>query len=174
MRLPARSFRRIALLASALAAAPAMAAVHAPHLDIASFDQLAQPLPLPYNTTADADRAVTEARQRAIARHKLLLVDLGGNWCPDCRILAGTLENPRLKAFVEEHYELVMVDIGRFDKNLQIPARYGITRRLDGVPALLVIDPRDNRLIDKGHVTALADARSMSPQALADWLASWL
>jgi thiol-disulfide isomerase/thioredoxin len=174
MRLPARSLCRIALLASALAAAPAMAAVHAPHLDIASFDQLAQPLPLPYNTTVDADRAVTEARQRAIARHKLLLVDLGGNWCPDCRILAGTLENPRLKAFVEEHYELVMVDIGRFDKNLQIPARYGITRRLDGVPALLVIDPHDNRLIDKGHVTALADARNMSPQALADWLASWL
>lgn len=174
MRLSARSLYRIAVLASALAATPAMAAIHAPQLGIASFDQLAQPLPLPYNTTADADRAVTEARQRAIAQHKLLLIDLGGNWCPDCRVLAGTLENPKLKAFVEQHYELVMVDIGRFDKNLKIPVRYGITRRLDGVPALLVIDPHDNRLIDKGHITALADARSMSPQALADWLASWL
>ena len=28
-------------------------------------------------------------------------------------------------------------------------------------------------LIDRGHVSALADARSMSPQGLADWLASW-
>lgn len=174
MRPPARSLCRIALLASALAAAPAMAAVHAPHLDITSFDQLAQPLPLPYNTAVDADRAVTEARQRAIAGHKLLLIDLGGNWCLDCRILAGTIETPRLKAFVEAHYEVVTVDVGRFDKNGQIAARYGITGRLQGVPSVLVVEPHSNKLINQGHTAALADARSMSPQALADWLASWV
>ena len=179
MRLPTRSFRLgfpkgTALLAAALLATPAMAAVHPPHLDIATFDQLAQPLPLPYHPAEDADRAVTEARQRAIATHKLLIIDLGGNWCLDCRILAGTIENPKLKAFVDAHYEVVTVDIGRFDKNLQVPARYGITKRLEGVPALLVIEPRSNRLIDAGHIAALADARSMTPQSLADWLASWL
>jgi hypothetical protein len=27
--------------------------------------------------------------------------------------------------------------------------------------------------VNGGHVTALADARSLSPQALADWLAQW-
>ncbi len=179
MRLTTRSFRPgvfmgAALLATAPFAAPALAAVHAPHLDIATFDQLAQPLPLPYHPAQDADRAVTEARQRAIATHKLLVIELGGNWCLDCRILAGTIENPKLKAFVEAHYEVVTVDIGRFDKNLQVPARYGITKRLEGVPALLVIEPRNNRLIDAGHIAALADARSMTPQSLADWLASWL
>jgi len=169
-------FRSAAFVAAALAvmAAPAIAAVRAPQVGIASFDQLAKPLPLPYDTTADADRAVTEARQRAIARHKLLLIDLGGNWCLDCRILAGAIETPRLKAFVEDHYELVTVDVGRFDKNGQIPARYGVTGRLQGVPSLLVVEPRSNHLINEGHTAALADARSMSPQALADWLASWL
>ena len=155
-------------------AAPMSAAVPAPQVGIASFDQLAQPLPYPYDTTADADRAVNEARQRAIARHKLLLIDLGGNWCPDCRILAGTMATPKLKAFVESHYELVMVDIGRYDKNGQIAVRYGVTGRLTGVPSLLVIEPRANTLINQGHTAALADARSMTPQALADWLASWL
>jgi thiol-disulfide isomerase/thioredoxin len=179
MRPTTRPFRSgfltgAALLATALIATPASAAVRAPHLDIATFDQLAQPLPLPYHPAEDADRAVTEARQRAIATHKLLIIDLGGNWCLDCRILAGTIENPKLKAFVEAHYEVVTVDIGRFDKNLQVPARYGITKRLEGVPSLLVIEPRSNRLIDAGHTAALADARSMTPQSLADWLASWL
>lgn len=170
--------RRFALLAalgtSLLAAAPALAATRAPDLGIASFDQLAQPLPLPYDTTANADRAVAEARQRAIATHKLLLIDLGGNWCPDCRILAGTIDTPKLKAFVEAHYEVVTVDVGRFDKNGQIPARYGITGRLQGVPSLLIVEPKANKLINQGHTAALADARHMSPQALADWLASWL
>lgn len=174
-------FHRMRPLAtlSAMAAAivfmvtPVNAAVRAPQLGIDSFDQLAQPLPLPYDTRANADRAVTEARQRAMVKHKLLLIDLGGNWCLDCRILAGTIETPRLKAFVEAHYEVAMVDIGRFDKNGQIAARYGIKGRLEGVPALLVVDPRSNTLINAGHVTALADARSMSPQALADWLANW-
>ena len=170
--------RRLATLSAiatvALLSAPVSAAMHAPQLGITSFDQLAQPLPLPYDTTADADRAVTEARQRAIAKHKLLLIDLGGNWCPDCRILAGTMETPKLKTFVEEHYEVVTVDIGRFDKNAQIASRYGITGRLQGVPSVLVVEPHANKLINQGHTAALADARHMTPQALADWLAGWL
>ena len=171
-----RPFATLSTIAAiaVLFATPARATVHAPQLGIDSFDKLAQPLPLPYNTTADADRAVAEARQRAIATHKLLLIDLGGNWCPDCRILAGTIELPKLKAFVDAHYEVAYVDIGRFDKNGQVAARYGITGRLQGVPSVLIVEPRANRLINEGHTPALADARHMSPQALADWLASWV
>ena len=112
------------------------------------------------------------AKARALARHKLLLIDLGGNWCGDCRVLAGTMDLPEVRAFVDAHYEVVAVDVGRFDKNLQIPARYGITQRLEGVPSLLIVDPASDRLIDAGHVAALADARRMTPQALADWLAA--
>lgn len=158
----------------ALAAAhPALAAVSAPHVGAQSFDALATPLPLPYDEHADALAAVDRARVRARASHKLLLIDLGGNWCLDCRILAGTVELPEVAAFVRRHFELVTVDVGRFDKNLAVPARYGITQRLEGVPALLVVDPRTNRLLNAGRVSALADARSMTPQALADWLAQW-
>jgi thiol-disulfide isomerase/thioredoxin len=148
-------------------------AAPAPKTSIASFSQLKIPLPYPYDTSQDADAAVATAKARAKAEHKLLAIDLGGNWCPDCRILAGTLELPEVKAFMDAHYVLVSVDIGRFDKNGQIPARYGIKGRLEGVPSLLIVDPRTDRLIDQGHVAALADARSMSPQALADWLAQW-
>jgi len=166
---------RPALVAAAmLAAAGASAATPAPRVGIASFAQLPTPLPYPYDERADADQAVAAAKARARAHHKLLLVDLGGNWCGDCRVLAGTMALPAVKTFVAAHYEVAMVDVGRFDKNLQIPARYGIRSRLQGVPSLLVVDPRTNRLVDAGHVAALADARSMTPQALADWLAQWV
>ena len=138
-----------------------------------SFAQLRTPLPFPYDEHADADAAVAKAKARALENHKLLLIDLGGNWCGDCRVLAGTMDLPEVRAFVDIHYEEVTVDVGRFDKNLQVPARYGITRRLEGVPSLLVVDPASDRLIDAGHVAALADARHMTPQSLADWLAQW-
>ena len=31
----------------------------------------------------------------------------------------------------------------------------------------------EDKLVNAGHITALADARSMTPQSLADWLARW-
>jgi thiol-disulfide isomerase/thioredoxin len=161
----------IALLALAIAA-PVVAAP-APHVSIASFDQLEKPLPLPYDEPADARAIVAAAKARAKAHHKLLLIDLGGNWCLDCRLLAGTMELPELRKFLAAKYEIAIVDVGRFDKNLDIPAHYGIKDRLEGVPAVLIVDPRTDRLINAGRIAALADARSMSPQALADWLASW-
>jgi len=165
---------RLLILSSALLACSSLvAAVPGPHVRAQNFDQLEKPLPLPYDEQADAMAAVARARIRARAAHKLLLIDLGGNWCLDCRILAGTMDLPEVAAFVRRHFELVSVDIGRFDKNLAVPARYGITQRLEGVPSLLIVDPRSDRLINVGHVSALADARSMTPQALADWLAQW-
>ena len=154
-------------------AAPTLAAVPAPRVRVQNFDQLAKPLPLPYDEKANALAAVDRARAKARASRKLLLIDLGGNWCLDCRILAGVMELPELETFVRRHFEVVTVDVGRFDKNLAVPARYGITKRLEGVPSLLIVDSRTNRLVNAGRTAALSDARSMTPQALADWLAQW-
>jgi hypothetical protein len=39
----------------------------------------------------------------------------------------------------------VTVDVGRYTKNLDIGAAYGVARP-KGVPALFVVDPRSNRL----------------------------
>ena len=171
MRIAFPPLLSLALLSLALAMP--VAAANAPHIRIASFEQLAKPLPLPYDEQANARAVVAAAKARAKARHKLLLIDLGGNWCLDCRLLAGIMDLPELRKFVAAKYEVAVVDVGRFDKNLDIPAHYGITDRLEGVPAVLIVDPRTDRLVNAGHIAALADARSMSPQALADWLASW-
>jgi thiol-disulfide isomerase/thioredoxin len=168
-----RRLAPFAFLAALTLVATTASAAAPPKVTIASFAELKTPLPYPYDEKADADAVVAAAKARARAGHKLLLIELGGNWCADCRILTGVLDLPEVKAFVDAHYELVTVDVGRFDRNLQIPAHYGITRRLEGVPALLVVDPRGDKLLDAGHVSALEDARSMTPQALADWLAQW-
>jgi len=147
--------------------------VAAPRVGIASFEALPKPLPLPYHA-GDAKAAIAAARVRAVKAHKRVLIDLGGNWCLDCRLLAGVMETPQMRPFVAKHFEVVTVDVGRFDQNMDIPASYGIKGRLAGVPAVLIVDPKTNRLVNAGRETALADARAMTPQAVADWLAGWV
>ncbi|HZZ33826.1 MAG TPA: thioredoxin family protein [Phenylobacterium sp.] len=163
----------VAALAALAFAGPAAASAAPPKLAIDSFAQLQTPLPYPYDEAANANAALARAKARARAAHKLLLIDLGGNWCGDCRILSATMDRPEFKAFIDKHFTTVLVDVGHFDKNLQIPAHWGITERLEGVPALLVVDPMTDRLLDVGRIAALEDARNMTPQALADWLAQW-
>jgi thiol-disulfide isomerase/thioredoxin len=164
--------RLAAVLLVALASSPLTAgAAPAPTMAIASLSDLPRPLPLPYDESADADAQVKAGLAQARASHRLLLVDLGGNWCPDCRLLAALMRQPELARFVEAHYVVVPVDVGRMNKNLQIPARWNVDA-VTGVPSVLIVDAH-RRLLDKEHVQALSDARHMSPQALADWLAQW-
>jgi thiol-disulfide isomerase/thioredoxin len=126
----------------------------------------------PYDESANADAVVAAAFDRAKKSHKLVMLDLGGNWCPDCIILANVMRLPAMQKFMAAHYEFASVDVGRFDKNLQIPARFGYTERLKGVPTVLVATP-DGKLVNDGHVFALSDARHMTPQSLAEYLAEW-
>jgi thiol-disulfide isomerase/thioredoxin len=164
--------RLAALVAFAFVAAAANASTApAPSVGVTSLRQLSTPLPNPYDPGADAEAQLAAGKALARRTGRLLLVDLGGGWCADCRLLAGVMALPEVKSFIDAHYVVVAIDVGRMDRNLAIPARYGIAK-LDGVPSLLVIDRR-GRLLDAGHVAALADARSMTPQGLADWLARW-
>lgn len=161
-----------AVALSSLLMASAAGSASAPHLRAQSLQNLA-PLPLPYDEHANAASDVAAAKKRAKAGKKLLLIDFGGNWCADCRILSGVMAQREMQPFLRQHYEVVAVDSGEFDRNMDIPAHYGF-KRVEGVPAVFVVDPTTDRLINSRSVIALADARSMTPQAIADWLAQWV
>lgn len=150
----------------------ALAAVPAPRPSIANLAELPVVVNAPYDEKADADSVVAAAFQKAKTTRRRVLLDLGGNWCPDCIILANFLQLPEIKAFVARHYVVAAVDVGRFDRNLQVPARFGYTTRLKGVPTVLIVEP-DGTLVNGGDVFAFTDARHMTPQALADYLARW-
>jgi thiol-disulfide isomerase/thioredoxin len=151
---------------AASAATPPILALHDMH-------KLPVVVTAPYDEKADADAQVAAAFVRAKQNGKLVLIDFGGNWCPDCVILANILRLPEMQPFMAAHYEVVSVDIGRFDKNLQIPARLGIDKKqIVGVPAVLVVTP-DGKVINSDKFTMLDNARAMTPQAIADWLGRW-
>jgi thiol-disulfide isomerase/thioredoxin len=156
-----------------LAALPLSSALAAggPHLSVSTLAALKTPLPYPYVEKADAKAAVAAAFARAKASGKRVLVDFGGNWCPDCRILAGVMDLPEMRPFLAANYEIVSVDVGRFDKNLDVVKSLGV-EKLRGVPTIVIAEP-DGRPVNVANSAELADARSMTPQSLADWLAKW-
>lgn len=151
-----------------LLSTPALAAVPAPKPSISSLTQLPIVTMQVYDEKADADAAVARAFARAKASGKRVLLDLGGNWCPDCIVLFNFMKLPEIKRFVETHYEVVEVDVGRFNRNLHIPAKLGFREKLRGVPAVLVFTP-DRKLVNRGDVFTTANARGMTPQGLADY-----
>ncbi len=157
----------MALLSAAAFAAPA------PKLSIPSLKQLPIVDRTPYNTKANGAKDVDAALARAKKNGKRVLIDMGGNWCPDCQILANLMELPEMKAFLDKHFEVVKVDIGRFDKNQDVPARFGVKGRLRGVPAVIVATADGKRVNPLDDISALADARHMNAQAIANWLAQW-
>jgi thiol-disulfide isomerase/thioredoxin len=157
---------------TALLLAGSAGAVPAPRVSVATTADLPVVVRYPYDENADADAAVAAAFARARASHKRVLIDLGGNWCGDCVVLANIMALPEMKPFLARHFEVVSVDIGREDKNLQIPARFGVDLK-GGVPTMLIVEPDGRTLVDAGHIAALEDARHMTPQGLADWLAQW-
>jgi len=160
------------LLAILLLATPAFAAAPAPKLSITDFKQLPVVLTQPYDEGANADAALAAAFARAQKSHKRVLIDLGGNWCVDCIVLANFLKLPEMQRFMAAHYEVVTVDVGRFNRNLQIPARFGVTKKLEGVPALLIATP-DGKLVNGKDVFATASASEMTPKSVADYLAKY-
>jgi len=144
-----------------------MAAPAAPQVQIKSIRQLPTPLPLPYDPKADADAEVVAAYARARANGKRVLVDLGGNWCGPCRILAGVMRLPEVKPFIDEHFEVVSVDIGRFNKNRDVVKALKIPR-LVAVPWIVIVDP-DVAIVSSSY--EISDNRHTTPQSMLDWLA---
>lgn len=147
------------------------AAEPAPRVSVASMEALPKPLPMPYDEKADAPARVAEALAKAKKNGKRVLIDFGGNWCPDCRILAAVMDLPEVKSFVARHYETVAVDIGRADRNMALVQRFGV-QRLAGVPTVVIAEA-DGTPVNVSNSAELSSARAMTPQGIADWLARW-
>jgi hypothetical protein len=98
------------------------------------------------NATAEVDAALAAARNSG--RH--VLVIYGGNWCHDSNALLDILATPRTHAMVEARYEVVLVDVGHFDRNLDVARCFGLDG-IAGTPTVLILD-------GNGTPTNLADA----------------
>jgi thiol:disulfide interchange protein len=72
------------------------------------------------------DRASTDlaaALETAAAGKRRVILDFGGNWCPDCQVLDICFHDTANKPLLDANYVLVHVNIGHLDQNVDIAAR---------------------------------------------------
>jgi len=123
----------------------------------------------PYDEKANAALDVQHALAQAQTDHKRVLLVFGANWCKDCRDLDKAMQGTS-HSLIEGRFDVVKIDVGNFDKNLDIAQRYGnpIER---GIPAVVVLDA-DNHVLYSTKGGELADARRMGDQGIYDFLAA--
>ena len=108
------------------------------------------------NAMADVDAALVAATHSG----KNVLLVLGGNWCHDSRGLAAKFEQRELTSIIADNYELVWVDVGYRDRNLDVATRFGVMQLL-GTPTVLILSPEGELLNrDSVHDWRTADSKS--------------
>jgi thioredoxin len=125
-----------------------------------------------YNAKADAARDIRAALRGASRRHKNVVLVFGANWCGDCHALDQQMHQPGLASLIARNYVMVKIDVGRFDKNLELGEKYHVPVKEKGIPALAVLDPRGKLLYsqDQGQ---FADARNMDYAAFKAFFEQW-
>ncbi|GBQ71478.1 protein disulfide isomerase [Ameyamaea chiangmaiensis NBRC 103196] len=124
----------------------------------------------PYPAIDNGPTAFQAALARSKQSGKPVLADFGGNWCPDCRLLAGTFELPAVQDWLSKNFEVVSINVGHFDANMDLAQSHGV--KITAVPTVLIITP-DGRTLNPDGARELGHARAMSSQAVVDLIAGW-
>jgi thioredoxin-related protein len=94
----------------------------------------------PYNEKADAKAELQAALQRAKKDNRQVLIQWGGNWCEWCVLLHKKFTtDPELRRKLLYEYELITIDVGRMDKNVDLAKQYKAALG-NGVPYLTILD----------------------------------
>jgi thiol:disulfide interchange protein len=129
------------------------------------------PVPDGYDANADAEAAVTAALAASHRDGKPVLLDFGSSWCEDCQALSTLIGNTGVHRILARNYHLVTVDVGHFDHNTALAARY-VTLSRSGIPALVLLGP-DGAARGTGD-NQVADARNIGADQIGDMLVDWL
>ena len=125
-----------------------------------------------YLVTANPMAEVDAALERAATADTRVVLIMGANWCHDSRALAGWLGTDRFAALLDEHFELVFVNVGMPQTgdghNFDVAQRFGL-EELPGTPNLLVVTP-EGQLVNPDTATTWRNAASRSEDAIYDEL----
>ncbi len=132
-----------------------------------------------YDEKADAHQQVAAAISEASRAGKNIVLVFGANWCPDCHALDAQMQKPELAGLIKNNFVIVKIDVGRFDRNLDLAEKYDLPLKRGlmsllkrtGIPALAVLDPHGKLRYSDGH--GFADARNMSYESIRAFFDQW-
>jgi thiol:disulfide interchange protein len=152
-----------------LIAAVLLTAISAAQFKRVPLQAPANPNPQLYKADANAVQDIRRALAAAGKQHKNVLLDFGGNWCIDCHVLENAFHQPRIAPLLNSNYIVVHVDVGQYEKNLDLAKKYHVNLE-KGVPSLAVLDPQGKVLYATGDFER---ARIMSEDDVIQFLYKW-
>jgi protein disulfide-isomerase len=122
-----------------------------------------------YDEAADAKAEIRSTLVQAQRAKVPVLVVFGANWCTDCKILDMAFKGGASAPLVQKYFKVVKVNVGKFDKNLDIAESYGVPLK-NGIPAVVMLSPA-GKVIYATRAGELADARNMGDTAIYEFFA---
>ena len=120
-----------------------------------------------YESKLDARTALEQGKARAAASGKMLMVTFGANWCPDCITLHQNLYSAETRAYAEEHFEIVEIDVGDAKKNAAVQRDLGMA--VTAIP-LAMFYSSTGELIGDTFAGELKPSRHFSSREIRDFL----
>ena len=121
----------------------------------------------PYDVNADAQADVRQALAQPAGAARPVLLVFGANWCGDCKVLDGAMKSGASAALMARDFKVVKIDVGRFDRNVDLAERYGVPLK-KGIPAVAILSPK-GELLYATRAGELADARQMGDAGIHDF-----
>jgi thioredoxin-related protein len=104
--------------------------------------------PQVYDEAADARQVVAAAIAKAHKENQRVLIQWGANWCGWCKWLAGTMKSDKdLSHELRYEYQLVHVDVGHFDKHMDLAKELGA--KFESIPFLTMLDGDGKPLVQQ-------------------------
>ena len=103
-----------------------------------------------YDEKADAEVLLRTALANAKKENRRVLIQWGGNWCPWCHRIHTAFKTDRdVAKLLLYEYDLVLIDIGRREKNMSLAMHYGADLTKNGIPFLTVLDSDGKALVNQ-------------------------
>jgi thioredoxin 1 len=121
----------------------------------------------PYNESADAKLEIKQALTQPAAAKIPVIIVFGANWCSDCKMLDSAMKNGASAPFLTQDFKIVKVNVGHFDKNLDVAKAYGVPLQM-GIPAVAIIST-NNQVVYVTREGEVANARKMGDTGIYEF-----
>ncbi len=119
-----------------------------------------------YDKNADPKIDYLQSIKSAQQSGKLVLIVFGANWCKDCKAFDKQIKR-KLKEVIKANYELVKVDVGNFDRNLDFVSKFG-NPISNGIPSIVIVN-NEKTILFATKAGEFASMRNIDEDSLLDF-----
>jgi thiol:disulfide interchange protein len=108
---------------------------------------------------------LTRATERAARSNKRVLLEFIADWCTDCREVVRISGLEPARSVLRDRYEVIHVNVGRFDRHRALIERHGVDR----IARLVVLDGQ-GAVVGSTTLEPVTGGAGLTPERLAEWL----